>query len=268
MAVGKNKRLSKGGKKGSKKKVLEPMMRKEWYDVVAPSNFKARQFSKTICNKTQGIKIAGDNLRGRVYEGNLADLRDETTSKDLSNYRIKFAVQEVKGRNLLTQFHGMEMTNDKLRSLLKKWCTLIEVPIEAKTADGYTLRLFVIAFTTKQKNQLSKNCYANKHLAKWVRARMTSMVQRRFASIGINAAVSDMTSDRLVSSLFARCNPILPLRDVKIRKVKVLRTPAFDLKSLLEQHGGEEAIPESKEDQPRIVEEAAPIVVEEATATA
>ncbi|RNF20155.1 40S ribosomal protein S3a [Trypanosoma cruzi] len=112
MTLGKNKRISKGGKRG-KKKAQETMSRKEWYDVVAPKNFEVRQFGKTICNKTQGTKIAADYLRGRVYESNLADL-NKTQGDDDAYRKVKFVVQEVQGRNLLTQFHSMEMTSDRV----------------------------------------------------------------------------------------------------------------------------------------------------------
>ena len=243
MAVGKQNRNKSAGKKGSKKKVIEPMSRKEWYDVVAPTNFKNRQFTKAICNKTIGTKISADNLRGRVYEGNLADL-DETTGKDQPFKKVKFMVEEVQGRNLLTSFHGLELTTDKLRALVRKWCTTIETQIEARTQDGYTVRVFIIAFTTRQKNQLSKNCYANQRLIKWLRHRMTTMVQKRFVRSTLDQAVTLLKDDIMTDSLAKRCNPILPIRDVKITKVKVTRRPKFDAQRLLDSHG---AIPESKE---------------------
>lgn len=252
MAVGKNKRVSKGGRRGSKKKIQEPMSRKEWYDVVAPNTFKNRQFAKTICNKTQGLKIAADNLRGRVYEINQADLQG-STDKDQAFRKLKFEVQDVEGRNLLTQFHSLSLTTDKVRSMLRKWCTLIEAPVEAKTNDGYVLRLFVTCFTKKQPGQLSKNCYSKTRLEKWVRHRMNKIISSKLAKTDINQAVTLLTNDVLVDALHKRCNAILPLRDVKFSKVKVIRQPKVDIQKLRDAH---EPIPESIEAQARVVEEA------------
>jgi len=73
---------------------------------------------------------------------------------------VKLKVEDVQGRNCLTQFYGMDLTTDKLRSLLKKWQTTIEAFVDVKTQDGYVLRLFCIAFTHKREPQIKKSSYA------------------------------------------------------------------------------------------------------------
>jgi hypothetical protein len=51
MAIGKNKK----GKKGGRKKVIEPMTRKDWYDVQVPATFANRKMGKTLVNRTAGL---------------------------------------------------------------------------------------------------------------------------------------------------------------------------------------------------------------------
>ena len=62
-------------------------------------------------------EIASDSLKGRVFEVSLADLQnDEVTFR-----KFKLVAEEVQGRNLLTNFHGMSLTRDKMCSMVKKW---------------------------------------------------------------------------------------------------------------------------------------------------
>lgn len=106
------------GKKGAKKKVVDPFTRKEWYDVKAPSMFTNRQVGKTLVNKTVGTKIAADGLKGRVYEVSLGDL-NKSSASEFRKFRL--ICEEVQGRNCLTNFHGMTFTRDKMCSIVKKW---------------------------------------------------------------------------------------------------------------------------------------------------
>ncbi|KAL6085555.1 hypothetical protein STEG23_002734 [Scotinomys teguina] len=77
IAVCKNKRLTKGSKKGAKKKVVDPFSKKDWYDVKALAMFNIRNIEKTLVMRTQGTKIASDVLKGRVFEVSLADLQND-----------------------------------------------------------------------------------------------------------------------------------------------------------------------------------------------
>lgn len=54
----------------------------------------------------------------------------------------------------------MDFTTDKLRSLVRKWQTLIEAHVDVKTTDNFTLRMFCIAFTKRRPNQVKRTTYA------------------------------------------------------------------------------------------------------------
>lgn len=242
MAVGKNKRLSKGGKRGLKKKVADCMVRKDWYDVVVPQIFKNRQACKTIVNKTVGTKISADNLKGRIFECNLGDL---ATDQAIDFRKVKFQVQEIKGRSCITNFYGMDLTTDKLKSLFKKWCTTIEATVDCKTNDGYSLRVFLIAFTKKATNQIKKNCYAKASQVRRIRAKMTEHTLATAKSNDLQQFVNKLGLETIGQDVKRACNHIYPLRDVFVRKVKVKKQPNFDVAKLMEVHGD---IPMSREE--------------------
>jgi len=233
MAVGKNKRLTKGGKKGAKKKVVDPFTKKDWYDVKAPSMFNIRQIGKTLVTRTQGTKIASDGLKGRVFEASLADLQTD----EVAFRKFKLIAEEVQGRNVLTNFHGMDLTTDKLRSMVKKWQTMIEGNVDVKTTDGFLLRLFCIGFTQKRPNQIKKTCYAQAAKVRAIRKKMVEIMAREVSSNDLKEVVSKLIPDSIGRDIEKACHGIFPLHDVFVRKVKILKKPKFDISKLMELHG-------------------------------
>ena len=236
MAVGKNKGLQKGGKKGGKKKVIDPFSRKDWYDVKAPNMFPTRQIGKTLVNRTQGQKIASDFLKGRVFEVSLADLHSDT-DPERSYRKFRLIAEDVQDRNVLTNFHGMDLTTDKYRSMVKKWQTLIEAVVEAKTTDGYLLRVFCIGFTHKDNASQRKTCYAQQSQVRRIRQKMSEYITSQVVNVDLKGMVDKLKLDSIAKDLEKLCQRIYPLHDVYIRKVKVLKKPRFDLSKLLELHG-------------------------------
>jgi small subunit ribosomal protein S3Ae len=111
MAILKNKKLGQG-KKGGKKRVVDPMTRKEWFDFRAPAPFESKSFGKTCVTKTTGTRIATERIKGRVVDVSLADLKKNSDN----NYwrKIRLFIEDVEGRYCRTSFYGMDITRDKL----------------------------------------------------------------------------------------------------------------------------------------------------------
>jgi len=233
MAVGKNKRLSKG-KKGLKKKVVDPFSRKDWYDIKAPNIFDVKNVGKTLANRSQGLKNANDSLKGRIVEVSLADLSKD---EEQSFRKIKLRIDEVQGKNCLTNFYGMDFTSDKLRSLVRKWQTLIEAHVDVKTQDGYLVRLFAIAFTKRRPNQVKKTTYAQTGQIREIRKKMFEIMTREAASVDLLALVQKFVPEAIGREIEKAARSIYPLQNVYIRKAKIMKSPKFDVSKLLEIHG-------------------------------
>ncbi|KAL8342443.1 hypothetical protein RB601_004951 [Gaeumannomyces tritici] len=218
MAVGKNKRLSKG-KKGLKKKTVDPFSRKDWYGIKAPAPFNIRDVGKTLVNRTTGLKNANDALKGRIFEVSLADLQKD---EDHAFRKIKLRVDEVQGKNCLTNFHGLDFTSDKLRSLVRKWQSLIEANVTVKTTDDYLLRLFAIAFTKRRPNQIKKTTYAATSQIRAIRRKMTEIIQREASTCTLQQLTNKLIPEVIGREIEKATQGIYPLQNVRTNLTMVV----------------------------------------------
>ena len=167
-------------------------------------------------------------------EVSLADLiKDE----DQAFRKIKLRIDEVQGKNCLTNFHGMDFTSDKLRSLVRKWQTLIEAHVDVKTTDGYLLRLFAIGFTKRRPSQVKKTTYAQSSQVREIRKKMFEIITRESTSCDLKELVQKFVPEAIGREIEKTCRGIYPLQNVYIRKAKILKAPKFDVTKLLELHG-------------------------------
>lgn len=131
-----------------------------------------------------------------MLEVSLADLNN---NEEDSFRKIRLQVQEIQGRNCLTNFYGMGFTSDKLRSLVKKWQSLIEAFVDVKTTDGYLIRIFAIGFTKRRQNQIKKTTYAQNAQIRAIRKKMSDIMTKQAASSDIKELVAKFIPEVMVS---------------------------------------------------------------------
>jgi small subunit ribosomal protein S3Ae len=210
---------------------VDPFTKKQWYDIKAPLIFSTRNIGKTLVSRTQGTKIASEGLKHRVFEVSLADLNND---EDQAHRKIRLRAEDVQGMNVLTNFWGMDFTTDKLRSLVRKWQTLIEAHVDVKTTDNYMLRMFCIGFTKRRPNQVKRTCYAQASQIRQIRRKMVEIMVNQAASCDLKELVLKFIPELIGKEIEKATASIFPLQNVYVRKVKILKAPKFDLGKLME----------------------------------
>jgi len=200
--------------------------------VRVPSNFDVAAPTLTPCNKAAGQKIPADSLRGRVFEISLGDLNQNASEQAWRKVRVQ--CEEVKGFDCFTNYYGLDITRDKLCTLVKKWHSTIEAFAQAKTNDGYQVRMFSIAFTRRQKRQVKATCYAKNSQQKLIRQKMMEIMVTECQKSSLKDLFKNFLSDTIVKQITKECSKVFPLENVMIKKVKVLKKPKFDLTKLME----------------------------------
>ena len=238
MAQGKSKKVY--GKKGQKKKVIDSLSRKEWFELKAPAPFQSESFGYTCANRTQGLRKVEDSIRGRVVSQMQADL---APNQDTFHWRkIKLIVDQVEGRQAVTSFYGIDITKDELCSLIKKRKTLIEAVQDVRTADGYLLRIFAICFTKETPGQKRKTNYAKASQQQMIRRKMNDIIAKEVTKSNATQVLNLFTSEVIEKKITKDVSPIYPVKNVKVRKIKVIQRPNIDYHKLNEMHDPEKRI--------------------------
>merc|ERR1712070_583680 len=172
------------------------------------------------------------------FEFNLADLQQD---EDQAFRKVKLCVEDVQGRNCLTDFHAMELTRDQQCALIRKWHTLIECHCDVKTTDGYTVRIFVIAFTKRRPDQVGTNCYAQSAQIGKIRQKMVDIILNEASKGALRDLVKKLIPESIGKEIEKQTQGIYPLKDVLVRKVKIMKKPKFDITKLMELHQGGDA---------------------------
>ncbi len=115
---------------------------------------------------------------------------------------------------------------------------MIEAHADIRTADGYIVRIFVIAFTRRRVNSVSKTTYAQSAQIKQIRQKMFEIIKREAEPCDIKELVQKLIPEVVGREIQKATEGIYPLKDVFVRKVKVVKRPKGDLSKLLELHGG------------------------------
>jgi hypothetical protein len=110
----------------------------------------------------------------------------------------------------------MDFTSDKLRSLVRKWQSLIEAHLDVKTTDGYLIRIFVIAFTKRRPNQVKKTTYAQSSQIRQIRKRMMEIMNKEASSGTLKDFVQKLIPEVIGREIEKACNSIYPLQNVNV----------------------------------------------------
>lgn len=162
---------------------------------------------------------------------------DLAPNQDSFHWRkVKLIVDQTEGRQAVTSFYGVDTTRDEVCSLIKKRKTLIEAISDVKSQDGYVLRVFVIAFTKESPSQKRKTNYALSSQQKIIRKRINDIIAKDVAKANITDILKMFTSEVIEKKITKDVSPIYPVKNVKVRKIKVIQRPNVDYNKLNEMH--------------------------------
>ena len=201
---------------------MDLLLKKEWFEIKAPKEFGEKSLGATLITKTSNVSKIVQSLKDRNYEINLTDIK---ASEDSSHKKLTLRHNSYEEKNCYTRFYGLDTTRDKFFSLIRKWQTIVELNSDLKTKDGYFIRVFLIGFSRKRRNQTKKTSYINTSQIRTIRRKMSEILVKEITNCSMKELIPKILSDKLCDEINFYCSKIFPLQNVIVRKIKVLEGP-------------------------------------------
>jgi small subunit ribosomal protein S3Ae len=180
---------------------------KQWYSVISPEVLGTVNVGETVTNDP-------DNLVGRVIETTLGDVVKDFAKQ---NIKLKLKIARIGGDSAYTKFMGHQMTQDYLRSLVKRRSSTIDSNIDVVTSDGYKVRVKPSCFTIKRA-----------HLTQihGLRKLMNQVIRDHAKQHNFDQFLQEILNGKLSAMIYKEAKKIYPLRRVEIRKTEVKGEPS------------------------------------------
>ncbi len=187
-------------------KAAEGWKAKQWYNLVAPDMFGKTNIGETVAEEPE-------KLIGRVVEITLGELTNDMSKQ---NTKLILKIDRVGGDSAYTKFIGHQLTQDYLRSLVKRQTSAVETNISVTTKDGYTIRVKPSCFTIKR---------ARANQVKAIRQVMNNVIEAKAKELDMPQFVQEVITGKLSASIYHDVKPIYPLRRVEVRKTEIEAEP-------------------------------------------
>merc|ERR1712125_72487 len=86
-------------------------------------------------------------------------------------------------------------------------------------------------------DQVKTNCYAQTAQIRKIRKKMTEIMTKEAGTVQLRELVKKLIPEVIGKEIEKQTQGIFPLKDVLVRKVKIIKKPKFDITKLMELHG-------------------------------
>merc|ERR1719301_342053 len=88
----------------------------------------------------------------------------------------------------------------------------------------------------RRQDQVKTNCYAQSAQIRKIRKKMIEIITAEAGKVQLRELVKKLIPESIGKEIEKQTQGIFPLKDVLVRKVKILKKPKFDITKLMELH--------------------------------